>query len=300
MASVNLLNKSRLNSRVVRYVRGDSHSWLPFCSIQPLLWINRLADNNYWPRGYWIIHDDANYFSLQVVLEGDLEISKDGKRYHVSAGEAVIIPPGTVKLATGPAGKCLKRYIILNGQILSAFKHELGFDSVTVITEFGSDKFDQLFKRVFQLSSLAELENAEEFSTLAFAILLYIAGKLRKSSLPAPLVACREYIENNIAKKITIDELAQVSCCSKSTLKWQCNKHFKMSPGRYLTSIRLDYAIRLMEDSTLPLSVKEIAARCGYENPLYFSKVFKAHFHCQPSQYRKKCQVGEANQPPSR
>lgn len=288
MTLVSLTSKSRLNSRVVRYVRGDSTSWLPFCLFQPFLWLTRLADNNYWPRGYWIIHDDANYFSLQVVLEGELDVAKDGKHYRVSAGEAIVIPPGTVKLATGPAGKCLKRYVILNGQILSAFKRELSFDSVSVITQFCSDTFDRLFCRAFQLSSLADAKNAEEFSSLAFAIILYTAGKLRKSSLPSPIVACREYIENNIAKKITVEELARIACCSKSTLKWQFNKYFKMSPGRYLTSIRLDYANRLMEDSTLPLSVKQIAVRCGYENPLYFSKVFKAHFQCQPSQYRKK------------
>jgi len=285
----NFDGKSRLNTRVVRYVRGESTSWLPPCSAQPLLWFNRLADRNYWPRNYWIIHDNANYFSLQVVLEGDLEVSKDGVRYHVSSGEAVVIPPGTVKLATGATGKCLKRYITLNGQILSAFKHELSFDSVTVITDFGGEKFDHLFNRAFHISNLAEVKNAEEFSTIAFAILLYTAGKIRKSFLPPSLVSCREYIENNITKKITVDELARVACCSKSALKWQFNKYFKMSPGRYMTNIRLAYAERLMEEGGIsPLSVKQIAARCGYDNPLYFSKVFKAHFHCQPSKYRKK------------
>jgi len=288
MAPISLTSKSRFNSRLVPYVRGDSTSWLPLCSSQPFLWLSRLADNNYWPRGYWIIHDEADYFSLQIVLEGELDVTKEGRQYRVSTGEAIVIPPGTVKLATGAAGKCLKRYIIFSGQILSAFKHELNFDTVNVITQFCSEKFDRLFSRAFQLSSLGDVKNAEEFSTLAFAIILYTAGKLQKSSLPPSIVACREYIENNIAKKITVEELARVACCSKSTLKWQFNKYFNMSPGRYLTSIRLDYASRLMKDSTLPLSVKQIAARCGYENPLYFSKVFKTHFDCQPSQYKKK------------
>jgi AraC-like DNA-binding protein len=35
------------------------------------------------------------------------------------------------------------------------------------------------------------------------------------------------------------------------------------------------------------LGMKELAARCGYEDPLYFSRVFKAYFGLPPSRFRK-------------
>jgi AraC-like DNA-binding protein len=32
--------------------------------------------------------------------------------------------------------------------------------------------------------------------------------------------------------------------------------------------------------------VAEVAEACGYQDPLYFSRVFRAHFNVAPSKYR--------------
>ena len=39
---------------------------------------------------------------------------------------------------------------------------------------------------------------------------------------------------------------------------------------------------------TKDYSVAEIALMCGYEDALYFSRVFKKHFGCSPTSYTKK------------
>lgn len=60
-------------------------------------------------------------------------------------------------------------------------------------------------------------------------------------------------------------------------------KAFKMSPVRFVTKMRIDYAKELLV--TNRRSVSEIAEMCGFSNTYYFSNVFKKQTGFSPSQY---------------
>ena len=59
-----------------------------------------------------------------------------------------------------------------------------------------------------------------------------------------------------------------------------------MSPQEYLIETRMRRASDLLTRSMDP--IRNIAAECGYEDALAFSKVFKARFGLNPSDYRKQ------------
>ena len=59
---------------------------------------------------------------------------------------------------------------------------------------------------------------------------------------------------------------------------------FKVTPFVYMLDRRLARARHLL--SSTALSVKEVAARVGYENPLYFSRVFSGRLGVSPTDYR--------------
>uniref|UniRef100_UPI003AF56FDF helix-turn-helix domain-containing protein n=1 Tax=Bifidobacterium pullorum TaxID=78448 RepID=UPI003AF56FDF len=59
-----------------------------------------------------------------------------------------------------------------------------------------------------------------------------------------------------------------------------------LSPKRYLTSIRMSEARMLLESTDYPIA--EVADIVGYDNPLYFSRVFRAHVGMSPSQCRQE------------
>jgi len=56
------------------------------------------------------------------------------------------------------------------------------------------------------------------------------------------------------------------------------------SPIGYFTRLRMDRACHLLEGTSL--TVKEVAAALGYEDPFYFSRVFKSINEVAPSRYR--------------
>jgi AraC-like DNA-binding protein len=41
------------------------------------------------------------------------------------------------------------------------------------------------------------------------------------------------------------------------------------------------------------LSISEIAVRCGFDNPLYFSRRFSALYGCPPSDFRARLRGGQ-------
>jgi AraC-like DNA-binding protein len=63
---------------------------------------------------------------------------------------------------------------------------------------------------------------------------------------------------------------------------------FKQMTGRppmdYFTKLRMCHACRLLDSTTA--SVKEVAAALGYDDPLYFSRVFKSVSAVAPLHYR--------------
>ena len=60
----------------------------------------------------------------------------------------------------------------------------------------------------------------------------------------------------------------------------------KVSPMQYIISLRMAAAKGYLENSVK--NIAQIANEIGYDNPLYFSRLFKKHTGITPTQYRKQ------------
>ena len=93
------------------------------------------------------------------------------------------------------------------------------------------------------------------------------------------------YFHGNFSREI---DIGQYACSLHMSVSWfirSFRKYTGMSPTRYITSIRLSNARRLLRDSDY--SISEISSIVGYDNPLYFSRIFRKYTGVPPSAYRK-------------
>ncbi|HHF4806682.1 TPA: cupin domain-containing protein [Haemophilus influenzae] len=82
-----------------------------------------------------------------------------------------------------------------------------------------------------------------------------------------------------------IEQLAELATMSRANFIRVFQQQLGMSPGRFLTKVRLQSAAFLLKQSQQ--SVLAIALEVGYQSEAHFSKAFKNYYQLSPSQYRK-------------
>ena len=117
-------------------------------------------------------------------------------------------------------------------------------------------------------------------------------SSLDSSSSPSSQVASLEFIakvaeiyETSLShQRKSIDELASEMCMSRSQFTRKLTAAAGVSANSFLNRIRLEKAERLLKNTEK--SIATIAYECGFDDPAYFSNIFKKHYKVTPLQFR--------------
>jgi AraC family transcriptional regulator of arabinose operon len=95
-----------------------------------------------------------------------------------------------------------------------------------------------------------------------------------------------EYMREHLNEPLRAATLAGVANMSLPHYFAQFKRVVGSSPIDYLIKLRMEHARRLLEETSW--SVKEVAVSLGYDDPLYFSRVFKSINQTAPSDFRAR------------
>jgi transcriptional regulator GlxA family with amidase domain len=93
-----------------------------------------------------------------------------------------------------------------------------------------------------------------------------------------------DYLQRHLGEPVSIPELAGRVNLSESRLRALFRQQTGMSPVRYLQAVRLRRACLLLERTFL--SVKEVMALVGYNDPSHFARDFRRYYGAAPSDVR--------------
>ncbi|MGH8024419.1 MAG: AraC family transcriptional regulator [Limisphaerales bacterium] len=93
-------------------------------------------------------------------------------------------------------------------------------------------------------------------------------------------------IQDEFDRTLDMKTLAQELGVSYSWFRHTFTGHTGLSPHQYLLELRLVRARSLLSETELP--VKEIALQTGFEDELYFSRLFRQKLNLTPSQWRDR------------
>lgn len=85
-----------------------------------------------------------------------------------------------------------------------------------------------------------------------------------------------------------VNQMAEKMCMSKSSLYRKIKSLSGLSPIEFIRNIRLKRAYELLSKGEL--NITEVAYRCGFSTPRYFSTCFKAEFGTTPTDFKKGTQ----------
>lgn len=93
-----------------------------------------------------------------------------------------------------------------------------------------------------------------------------------------------DYMHKNISAEISLLTLAKLAGVSVMQLERDFIRLIGMSPRRYLTRVRMEAAVELLERSNDP--ILKVADACGYSDQSAFTRRFRAAVGMSPSEYR--------------
>lgn len=95
-----------------------------------------------------------------------------------------------------------------------------------------------------------------------------------------------QFVENNIGNSdVGVDDIADATAMSRSSLSRKMKQLLGVTPADFLKEARIKRAAHLL--STTLQSTSDIAYSCGFSDPKYFSKCFKASTGKTPKEFRE-------------
>lgn len=220
-------------------------------------------------------------YTVNYVLKGTGVLHTMGKTTPIKEGDVFFTFPGTPLAVENTGG--LKYYYI-------------SFIGIRANVLLGKNKITTMNFHFEECNSLSELWKsgiafAEEVSgTVAEAIVLYTIAFLGNRTLAAGddttvhgvFIAMKKYIDDNLNdSELSLKKVGEVLSYNDKYLSDLFKKNMGMGANEYINRMRIQQACAMMEQGFTGIS--DISYTCGYNDPLYFSKVFKKIMGFSPS-----------------
>lgn len=226
-------------------------------------------------------------FFLLYMTEGHLTVYFDKETFTLKPGMVLVYYPNTpyhqhfdgkgtisyywIHFTGSHATELMERFQLTNKKILNIGVHSQIINLFQkVATEIMCREPDFVFATATYLQQILVTIKRFENPTASIS-----AKKLKKSL---------EMLHNNYNKILSVHELAELEGLSDSRYRVLFRNVTGISPKQYLTDIRIRHACELLCQTTLKVS--QIAPMVGYDDLLYFDRIFKKATNMTPTQYR--------------
>jgi len=107
------------------------------------------------------------------------------------------------------------------------------------------------------------------------------SGKDQKLQLLSKAIT---FMEGNYKEVVQIGKLSDIANMSERQFLRTFKECFQCSPIKYLNKLRLEHAKKLLWEQQL--EIKEIAYKCGFTDPNYFTRKFTQSFGVSPKRFK--------------
>ena len=165
-------------------------------------------------------------------------------------------------------------------------------DDMHVIHTGTSLEFKNIFQQMIQELKLCKEDYEELLVNYLQHLLILIHRSItykphgKNQFLIKEIDSAVKHFHENYNKTININEYAASHHMSVSWFIRNFREYTNSTPAQYILSLRISNAQTLLESTDY--NVTEVADIVGYDNPLYFSRIFKKQNGMSPSDFRKQ------------
>lgn len=237
-------------------------------------------------------------FQLLYVASGKTHFFFNGVEEVVTAGHMVIYrPKEEQKYYYYGVDQPEVYWVHFTGNNVKNILRQYGIaDSAHVIYTGTSLEYKRIFTQMIQELQMCR-ENYEEFLVLLLRQIFIMIErqaarppKTQNSFLENEMETAVKHFHEHYNSDISIEDYAASRGMSTSWFIRNFKEFTGSTPMQYILSIRIANAQNLLE--TTEYNVTEIGNIVGYDNPLYFSRLFKKQNGVSPSEFRKRMREG--------
>ncbi len=225
---------------------------------------------------------------LQYCISGHGNLRYENRTYRVGPDETLLLlVPHNHRYWLEDDGRWEFFWISMNGQ--EALRIQQAILSVTgPVIKLKPDTINHLASCCSRLVNGAETPGSASAVAYEAAMVLYddvfgshpsFGGEYRT------MQQVLSHIDGNLDKNLSVDDLAAVAGLSRAHFSRIFAANEGLPPAEFVLQKRLRQAAKLLTTAaTMP--IKEVSVRCGFEDPNYFSKVFRRLYGINPSEFR--------------
>ena len=223
-----------------------------------------------------------NYDALSFRVKGKATYLHQKQEYSVQKNDILFVPAHYDYKIT--ANKDEEVFVI------HFFIEDSNFDQIHKFTPLNPDVFSRLFSEMIEVWKIKGIGYQAKLTSLFYEIVEQIEVQEYKKSLssnPKKLQEVLEYIHANFTNVETnVETIAVHSNFSTVYLRKLFKANLDETPSHYLNRLRMDYAMGLLK--TGYYTIEEVAFQSGFNDPAYFTQLYKKKTGFLPSEKLKK------------
>ena len=206
-------------------------------------------------------------------------------RQEFTAGDIVYLPCDVTYISRWEPEEC-GRYTTLNFSLYDTQGNAFSLgDSITLLLKDRHEEFFHLFRETAQKWQRSAYGSTLEITSLLYRIFYHLALREEQSSRKSGkrnMDKAILFLENNYLTDISTGELAKMAGVSECMFRRSFHQIMGLSPMQYRNLLRLTKARELLQSGEF--TVLEAALLTGFDDPGYFSRLFKREFGIRPSE----------------
>lgn len=248
------------------------------------------------PEGrYMEFYAQAKNDYFMVYTTSGMSIQNESQLYELNSHELLIWKPnGKQSITHHPSDKSSFYVFIFSGKCCEEILNSLNLKINQIYRLTRNQTLPDFSKQIGYIAhELRNKDNEKYNSYIASTMFLEFLGiysryisQSHDSENVNAIKSIKEYIDQHPQIKHNIEELIKSSHLSRSTFYTMFKKYTGMSILQYINDLKLSKAVDYMV--LLNFSVTEAASVMGFDDPLYFGRLFKRKFKMTPTEYKKK------------
>mgnify|MGYP000476909779 CR=1 FL=1 len=234
--------------------------------------------------------EENDDFIIIYCAQGSGSLNTDQFQGKLNQGDVVVIPPNTPhEYFADDENPWTLFWCHFKGNNAKLFYKHISANVASPVIKSGND--------VNLLSSFNHLIDAAHSSythsgfihvSCLLKQILTLVERIRhdgsKAKAGIKLSEVQRYMRENIHRQLDLEEVASLTQLSKFHFIRKFRDITGVSPMKFFQNLKMEQACFLLEQEAL--SISNVAYELGYNDPLYFSRVFKKAYGMSPSQFR--------------